>query len=260
MFKEESMFDLTGKVAVITGSSRGIGRAIAEQMALHGAKVVISSRKADVCEKVAGDINELVKNGSGEAAPIPCNISYKNDLQNLVDQTLRRFGKIDILVCNAAVNVHFGSLSKISDEAFDKTMNSNVRSSHWLCQMVLPGMVEREDGAIIIVASIGALRGSTVLGAYGMTKAADLALVRNLALEYGPKNIRVNAIAPAVVRTEFSRAFWENEKLLKERTAGTPLRRIGEPEECAGAAVFLASKAASFITGQVIVIDGGVTA
>jgi NAD(P)-dependent dehydrogenase (short-subunit alcohol dehydrogenase family) len=254
------MFDLTGKVALITGSSRGIGKAIAEQMAIHGAKVVVSSRKADACDRLTDAINQMVKDGDGEAAAIPCNIASKEELQNLVDRTIDRFGQIDILVCNAAVNVYYGSISGISDEAFDKIMNCNVKSNHWLTQMALPGMIERKDGVIIIVASIGAMRGSIVLGTYGMTKAADLALVRNLAHEYGPMNIRANAIAPGLIRTDFSRALWENEEFLKKRTADSPLRRIGEPEEVAGAAIFLASKAGAFTTGQTIVIDGGVTA
>jgi NAD(P)-dependent dehydrogenase (short-subunit alcohol dehydrogenase family) len=253
------MFDLTGKVAVITGSSRGIGKSIAEQMALHGANVVISSRKFDACNKVSEAINERVKDRGGEAIAISCNISHKSDLQNLVNRSISHFGKIDILVCNAAVNVYYGPLSGISDEAFDKIMNCNVKSNHWLCQMVLPGMVEREDGVIIIVSSIGGLRGSTVLGTYGMTKAADMALVRNLALEYGRKNIRVNAIAPGLIRTDFSRALWEDEEFLKKRVVDSPLNRIGEPDEVAGIAVYFASKAGSFTTGQTVNIDGGVT-
>lgn len=253
------MFDLTGKVALITGSTRGIGKAIAEQMALHGAKVVVSSRKATACEEVADQINKMVKNGAGEAGAIPCNISHKEELQDLVKQTLNRFGKIDILVCNAAVNVYFGPLEGISDEAFDKTMNTNVKSNHWLCQMVLPGMAERREGVIIVISSISALRGSSILGTYAITKAAEIALMRNIAVEYGPKNIRANAIAPGLIKTDFSRALWENEEFLKERVATTPLRRIGESKDIAGAAVFLASEAGSFMTGQTLVIDGGVT-
>ncbi len=254
------MFDLTGKVALITGSTRGIGKAIAEQMALHGAKVVVSSRKATACEEVADQINKMAKNGAGEAGAIPCNISHKEELQDLVKQTLNRFGKIDILVCNAAVNVYFGPLEGISDEAFDKTMNTNVKSNHWLCQMVLPGMAERREGVIIVISSISALRGSSMLGTYSITKAAEIALMRNIAVEYGPKNIRANAIAPGLIKTDFSRALWENEEFLKERVARTPLRRIGESKDIAGAAVFLASEAGSFMTGQTLVIDGGVTA
>jgi NAD(P)-dependent dehydrogenase (short-subunit alcohol dehydrogenase family) len=253
------MFDLTGKVAIITGSSRGIGKSIAEQMAFYGAKVVISSRKADACDNVVEEINENLKDRSGEAVAIPCNISHKSELQNIVDQTISHFGKIDILVCNAALSIHYGSLSGISDDAFDKMMNCNIKSNHWLCHMVLPGMVEREDGVIIIVSSIGGLQGSAELGMYGMTKAADMALVRNLAVEYGPKNIRVNAIAPGLIRTDFSRAFLEDKEKLGKRLANTPLRRIGEPDEVAGLAVYLASKAGGFTTGQTFIIDGGVT-
>lgn len=254
------MFDLEGKVALITGSTRGIGKAIAEQMARHGAKVVVSSRKAAGCDQVAEEINRAVKNGRGEATGIPCNISDKDQLQNLVSQALQRFRKIDILVCNAAVNVYVGSLAEIPDEAFDKTINTNVKSNHWLCQMVLPEMAERREGVIIVISSISALRGTGVLGAYGITKAAELALVRNIAVEYGPKNVRANAIAPGLIKTDFSRALWENEEFLKQRLANTPLRRIGDPTDIAGAAVFLASEAGSFMTGQTLVIDGGVTA
>jgi NAD(P)-dependent dehydrogenase (short-subunit alcohol dehydrogenase family) len=253
------MFDLSEKVALITGSTRGIGKAVAERMAFHGAKVVISSRKADACGAVAEAINRSVGGGKGEAAAIPCNITHKEQLKNLVDRTVERFGRIDILVCNAAVNVFYGSMGAIPDEAFDKTLSANVKSNHWLCQMVIPGMVERGGGVIIVVSSIGGLRGSEVLGTYGITKAADMALVRNIAVEYGPKNIRANTIAPGLIRTDFSRALWENEKFCAPRVAVTPLRRIGEPEEVAGAAVFLASDASSFMTGQTLVIDGGVT-
>jgi NAD(P)-dependent dehydrogenase (short-subunit alcohol dehydrogenase family) len=257
---EVNMFDLSGKVGVITGSTRGIGRAIAEQMALHGAKIVVSGRDGGVCEKVADEINEMVRKGAGEAAAVPCNISRKDQLKNLVDQALLRHGRIDILVCNAAVNVYFGPSAGIPDEIFDKTLHANVRSNHWLCQMVLPGMVERKQGVIIMVSSISALRGSSVLGTYGITKAAEIAMVRNIAVEYGPKNIRANAILPGLIQTDFSRALWENEEFLRERIKATPLRRIGEPNDIAGAAVFLASDAGSFMTGQTLVIDGGVTA
>ncbi|MBW2283218.1 MAG: SDR family oxidoreductase [Deltaproteobacteria bacterium] len=228
------MFDLTDKVAVITGSTRGIGRAIARQMAVHGAKVVISSRKADACAAAAEEINRDVASGTGEAAAIPCNITHREQLQNLVDRSVERFGRIDILVCNAAVNVFYGSMGAIPDDAFDKTLTANVKSNHWLCQMALPGMVERGEGAIIVISSIGAV-------------------------EYGPKNIRANTIAPGLIRTDFSRALWENDEFCKPRIAVTPLRRIGEPEEIAGAAVFLASDAGSFMTGQTLVVDGGVT-
>jgi NAD(P)-dependent dehydrogenase (short-subunit alcohol dehydrogenase family) len=247
------------KVAVITGSTRGIGKAIAEQMALHGAKVVVSSRNAPACEAVSKEINDMVRGGSGEAAAIPCNISHEDQMKNLVSRTLDRFGHIDIAVCNAAVNAHFGPLTDISDKAFDKTINSNVKSSIWLCRLVLPGMVEREEGVIIAISSISAFRGTDVIGAYGISKAAEIALIRNIAFEYGPKNIRANAIAPGLVKTDFSRALWQDQEFLNKRLSITPLRRIGRPEEIAGAAVFLASDAGRFMTGQTLIIDGGVT-
>ncbi len=215
------MFDLTGKSAIITGSSKGIGKSIALQMALHGAKVVVSSRKADVCEETAK--------------------------------------KIDILVCNAATNPFFGSLLDIPEEAFDKVMNNNIKSNHLLCNMVLPEMIERKDGSIIIVSSVGGLKGSAVLGAYDISKAADIMLVKNLAIEHGPHNVRTNAIAPGLFRTDFARALWENPEILKQSTATCPLRRIGEPEEIGGAAVFLCSSAGSFVNGHTLVIDGGST-
>jgi len=252
-----SLFDLDGKVAVITGSSRGIGRAIAERMAEQGAKVVISSRKAGPCEEVAGAINAA--RGEGKAIAVPANISSKADLQHLVDATMAAFGHIDILVCNAASNPYYGPMSGIEDDQFRKILENNVIANHWLVQMVVPQMVERKDGSIIIVSSIGGLRGSPVIGAYNISKAADFQLARNLAVEYGPHNVRVNCIAPGLIRTDFARALWENPETLQRATSTTPLRRIGEPDEIAGTAVYLGSRAGSFITGQAIVVDGGVT-
>jgi NAD(P)-dependent dehydrogenase (short-subunit alcohol dehydrogenase family) len=252
-----SLFDLSGKVAVITGSSRGIGRAIAERMAEQGAKVVISSRKVQACEEVADAINAA--HGAGTAIAIPANISSKDDLQQLVDATNKAFGKIDVLVCNAASNPYYGPLAGIQDDQFRKILENNVIANHWLIQMVVPQMVERKDGAIVIVSSIGGLRGSPVIGAYNISKAADMQLARNLAVEYGPHNVRVNCIAPGLIKTDFARALWEDPERLRHSTANAPLRRIGEPDEIAGTAVFLASQAGSFITGQSIVVDGGVT-
>ncbi|MGE0525027.1 MAG: SDR family NAD(P)-dependent oxidoreductase [Variibacter sp.] len=248
-------FHLTGKVAVVTGSSRGIGRAIAETMASLGAKVVISSRKAEACEEVAKAINAK----GGEAAIIPCNISRKADVETLVAKTRETFGRIDILVCNAAVNPVYGPLANLPDEAFDKVMGSNVKSNLWLCNLVIPEMAARGDGVVVIISSIAGIRGTGVLGAYGISKAADFALARNLAVEWGPKNVRVNCIAPGLVKTDFAKALWEDPDNLATRNAQTPLRRIGEPHEIGPVAAFLASPAASFITGQVIVADGGVT-
>ena len=252
-----SLFDLSGKVAVITGSSRGIGRAIAERLAEHGAKIVVSSRKAEACKDVAEAINK--KHGKDRAIVVPANISSKDDLKNLVEETNRTFGKIDILVCNAAANPYFGPLGGIQDDQFRKILDNNILSNHWLAQLVSPQMIERRDGSIIIVSSIGGLRGSPVLGAYCISKAADFQLARNLAVEYGPHNVRVNCIAPGLIKTDFARALWEDKARLKAREEQTPLRRIGEPDEVAGAAVFLASAAGSFVTGQNIVVDGGVT-
>jgi len=254
-----SLFDLTGKVALITGSSKGIGRAIAEELARHGAQVVISSRKAEACQAVVDSINKEMHGKSGGAVSIPANISHKEELQQLVDATLRQLGKIDILVCNAAVNPYFGPMSGLPDSAFDKILDVNIKSNHWLVQMVAPKMATRRDGVIIVVSSVGGLRGSKELGAYCIAKAADVQLVRNLAVELGPDNIRVNAISPGLIRTDFARALWENPEILAKRTEVDPLRRIGEPHEVAGAAVFLASRAGAFTTGQNFVIDGGST-
>jgi NAD(P)-dependent dehydrogenase (short-subunit alcohol dehydrogenase family) len=250
------LFDLTGKVAVITGSSRGIGRAIAERMAEQGAKVVISSRKAGPCEEVAAGINEK---RPGHAIAVPANISSKEDLQRLVDETRKAFGKIDICVCNAASNPYYGSQLDITDDAFGKILSNNIVANNWLISMVVPEMRERKDGSIIIVSSIGGLRGSTVIGAYCISKAADMQLARNLAQELGPSGIRVNCIAPGLVKTDFARALWDTPEGEKRASSGTPLRRLGEPDDIAGAAVFLASKAGSWMTGQTIVIDGGST-
>ena len=252
-----SLFDLTGKVAVITGSSKGIGKAIAERMAEAGARVVISSRKAEPCADVAASINERF--GEGRAISIPANISSKDDLQNLIAETNANFGRIDILVCNAASNPYYGPLAGITDDQFRKILENNVIANHWLIGFVAPQMIERKDGAIIIVSSIGGLRGSSVIGAYNISKAADFQLARNLAVEYGPHNVRVNCIAPGLIQTDFAKALWEDEAMLKLRTTSTPLRRIGKPDEIAGAAIFLASQAGSFVTGQSIVVDGGVT-
>ena len=250
-----SPFELKGKVAIVTGSSRGIGRAAAEAMAELGAKVVISSRKIEPCEEVA----RAIRDKGGEAIVIPCNIGRRNEVEALIAQTEKQLGPIDILVCNAAVNPYFGPLAEIPDEAFDKIMSSNVKSNLWLCNLAIPGMAKRGSGAVIIVSSIAALRGSLMLGAYGISKAADLGLTRNLALEWGSRNIRVNCVAPGLIKTDFARALWENPDALAYRNERTPLRRIGTPEEVGGVIAFLASPAAGFITGEVLVVDGGVT-
>ena len=253
---EGTLFDLTGKVAVITGSSRGIGKAIAERMAQHGAKVTISSRKAGPCEEVAAEINARYP---GAAIAVPANISSKEDLQRLVDETRKAIGKVDIVVCNAASNPYYGPMAGIEDDQFRKILENNVIANHWLINMCIPEMKERGAGSVIIVSSIGGLRGSPVIGAYNVSKAADFQLARNLAHEYGPHGIRVNCIAPGLVKTDFAKALWSNPETLRRATDPVPLRRIGEPDEIAGAAVYLASDAGSFMTGQALVVDGGAT-
>lgn len=252
-----NLFSLEGQVAIITGSSRGIGRAIALRMAEHGAKVVVSSRKVAACEEVVKTIQD--KYGKDRAIAIAANISSKDNLANLVAETERHWGQVNVLVCNAASNPYYGPQAGIADEQFRKILDNNIVANHWLINLVAPQMIQRKAGSIIIVSSIGGLRGSPVIGAYCISKAADMQLARNLAVEYGPHNVRVNCIAPGLIKTDFARALWEDEAMLKERMVTTPLRRIGEPDEIAGAAVFLASQAGSYVTGQSLVVDGGVT-
>jgi NAD(P)-dependent dehydrogenase (short-subunit alcohol dehydrogenase family) len=248
-----SLFDLTGQIALVTGATRGIGKSIAEELGKAGAKVAICSRKADACAAAEA---ELAASGIDVLAR-PCNVSRKEELQALVDATRARWGRIDIVVANAATNPYYGPLTEIADEALDKIFVNNLKSVLWLAGMTLPAM--KEGGAFILVGSIGGIIANTVIGAYGMSKAAGHHLVRNLAAEWGPKNVRVNAIAPGLIKTEFARALWEDPKRAQERVLNTPLRRLGEPRDIGGIAVFLASPAAAFITGQCIVADGGVT-
>lgn len=250
-----SLFDLTGKVALVTGSTRGIGKSIAEELARAGCKVVVSSRKADACEAVRA---EFEKQGFQVLAK-PCNVSRREELQALYDATVAKWGRVDIAIANAAVNPYYGPLASLPDEAFDKVFLNNVKSVLWLANITIPAMAERGGGSFITVGSIGGIKANTVIGAYGMSKAADHHLVRNLAAEWGPRNVRVNAIAPGLIKTDFAKALWEDEKRRREREESTPLRRLGVPRDIGGIAVFLASEAAAFVTGQVIVADGGVT-
>ena len=249
----QSLFDLKGKIALVTGATRGIGKSIAEELARAGAKVAICSRKAEACEQTEQELRGL----GLDVFAKPCNVSRKDDLQALVDTTREKWGAVDIVVANAATNPYYGPITGISDDAFDKILANNVKSVLWLAAMTLPGM--KNGGSFIVVGSIGGIIANTVIGAYGMSKAAGHHLVRNLAAEWGPKGIRVNAIAPGLIKTEFARALWEDEKRAAERIAVTPLKRLGEPRDIGGIAVFLASPAAAFITGQCIVADGGVT-
>ncbi len=251
----KSLFDLQGKVALVTGSTKGIGRSIAEELARAGAKIAVSSRKAEACEAVRAAFEQQ----GFEVLAQPCNVSRRADLQSLVDATVARWGRIDIVVANAAANPYYGPLHAIPDEAFDKVFLNNVKSVLWLAGITIPGMAERGGGSFITVGSIGGIIANTVIGAYGISKAADHHLVRNLAAEWGPMNVRVNAIAPGLIKTDFARALWEDDQRREGRIAVTPLRRLGAPRDIGGIAVFLASEAAAFITGQVIVADGGVT-
>ena len=249
-----NLFDLTGKTAIITGSTKGIGKAIAEHYALHGANVVISSRTVEACDAVAAQINER---GQGKAIPLPASISSKASLEDMIGKARDAFGAIDILVANAASNPYYGPAGGITDEQFRKILDNNILSNHWLAQMVLPEMIERKDGAIIIVSSIGGLKGSDMIGAYCVSKAADMQLARNYAVEYGRHNIRTKCIAPGLIRTDMARALWENEAAEQRFNTSHPMRRMGLPEDLAGAAVFLGSRAGAYVNGQTIIVDGG---
>ena len=250
-----SLFNLINKSFLITGSSKGIGKSIAFHAAKHGAKVIISSRKIDACKETANEINEQI--GSEVAFPIQGNIAHEEQLKNLVDETNALFGKIDVLICNAATNPFMGSMHDIPSEAFDKIMHNNIKANHILTNLVTPQMIERKDGVIIIISSVGGTRGSNLIGTYALSKAADIQMVKNIAVEYGHYNIRANSIAPGLIKTDFARGLWENPDILKAYTTNVPMGRIGESDEIAGAAIMLASDAGTYINGQTIIIDGG---
>ena len=252
-----SLFNLNNKSILITGSSRGIGKSIARHCAIHGANVIISSRKLNICEQTSDEINNEV--GKELAHPIAASISDENQLNELVKKTREKLGKIDVLVCNAATNPFMGSMLDMPNDKFDKVMNNNIKSNQILCNLVLPEMIDKEDGSIIIISSIAAIKGSAILGAYNISKAADVMIVKNIAAEFGHKNIRANSIAPGLIKTDFAKALWENPDILKTVLGTTPMQRIGEPDEIAGVAVMLASEAGNYINGQTIVVDGGTT-
>ena len=249
------LFDLTGKVALLTGASKGMGRAMAEALAVHGAHVMLSSRKLDQCEIAAAAINERC--GEVRAHAFACNAGYKEQLQALVDATHERLGPVDVVIGNAGVNPAYGPMSAISDDAFDKIMSTNVKANHWLVQMVAPDMIERGSGSIMITSSIGAFAPSLTLGTYNISKLAVIALVRNLAAELGPHGVRANAICPGLIRTDFAEALWNNPEAEANARKNIPLRRLGEADDLQGLAVYLASDASTYMTGQALTVCGG---
>jgi NAD(P)-dependent dehydrogenase (short-subunit alcohol dehydrogenase family) len=250
---QPGLFDLSGKVALITGSTRGIGLAIAEEMARAGAEVVISSNEIEACSATATRLRDAGLKASG----MPCDVASHEALERLVADVLRRYGRIDVLVCNAGIQPPHGPLHERSDADWDATMTVNLRSMLWLTSLVIPQMAARGAGSVILMASISALRGNRAIGLYALSKAACAQLARNLAVEWGPSNVRVNSISPGLIATDFSRSLMANPEALKRRVALTPLRRVGEPVEVAGVAVMLAARAGAFVTGQNLVIDGG---
>ena len=252
-----SLFNLKNKSFLITGSSKGIGKSIAFHAADHGAQVIISSRKIDACKETANEINEHC--GAEVAFPIQANIAHEQELNDLVAQTNKLLGKIDVLICNAATNPFMGSMADIPSDAFDKVMNNNIKANHILTNLVTPQMIDRKDGVIIIISSVGGTIGSNLIGTYNISKAADIQMVKNIAVEYGHNNIRANTVAPGLIRTDFARGLWENPVIHDQYTKTHPMRRIGEPDEVAGAVIMLASDAGKYINGQTIIVDGGAT-
>jgi len=250
-----SLFDLSGKVALLTGASKGMGQQMATALAEQGATVVISARKQDRLDEAAAEINAAV--GAERAIPVACNVGYKDQLAALVETARAKAGPIDIVVGNAGVNPYYGPTSEIPDEAYEKTMKANVQSNLWLAQLVAPDMAAKGKGAMMFTSSVGAFKPSLTLGTYGMSKLALIGLVRNLAAEFGPKGIRVNAICPGLIRTDFARELWDKPEVEAKITAEIPLRRLGNPEDFKGLAVFLASDASQYMTGQALTVCGG---
>ena len=246
----KNLFDLSGKTALITGSTSGMGKAIAEAMGLHGAKVIISSNDEVACQEV---LQEFLTKGINVQA-IPCDVSKKEEINNLVEKA----DKIDILASCVGIGT-VGSFLETSTESFTKTMQINLQAAIYLTKRILPHMIAQKDGAIIYLASIASVRGNKNLGLYGISKAGLAQLARNLAVEFGPQNIRANVISPGMINTPFSESLIANNEFMEKRMALTPLRRVGTVEEIAGIAVMLASKAGGFITGQNIIVDGGTT-
>ena len=248
-------FDLQGQTALITGGSRGIGRAIALQLSEAGANVIVNGRSAEACDAI---VSEILRKG-GQAKALPFNISKPEDVADLASQSIAAFGKVDVFVGNAAANPYHGPVLDVGMDAFDKIISTNIKANLLLCKALIPPMAKRRHGSVIFITSVAGIQASDGLGIYGMSKAAETSLTRNLAAEHGPDNIRVNCIAPGLIRTDFARSLWEDPARLAETEKNYPLRRIGEPDEIAGTALWLASPAGAFVTGQTIVVDGGVS-
>ncbi|WP_439487104.1 SDR family NAD(P)-dependent oxidoreductase [Blastomonas fulva] len=250
-----SLFSLEGKTALVTGASRGIGLATARMFSEAGAHVVLSSNETEECERIVAEWSAAGRPAVG----IGCDVTQKAEIERLVDQSVAALGRIDILMCNAGAAPHFGPLAEASDEDYDVTMTVNLRHSIWLTNLVAPQMAAQGSGSIVLMSSIAALRGAHRIGLYSMAKSAILQLARNLALEWGGANVRANSIAPGLIQTNFASGILDNPAVLDTRLKATPLGRLGQADEIAATALFLASPAASFITGQNIVVDGGQT-
>jgi NAD(P)-dependent dehydrogenase (short-subunit alcohol dehydrogenase family) len=248
---------MSGRVAVITGSSRGLGKASAIAMAAQGAKVVISGRKAEQCEATAAQINANPGSATGGAIAVACNISRKEELRNLVDSAISAFGKVDVVMCNAAIHPWMGSVTQVPDDTFEKFLRANVQSAVWLSQMTVPQMAERGWGRFIVVSSLSGLFGDRSTQAYGITKAATIQLARGLAAEFASRGVSANTIVPGTYETDMAKPILEDVEWMRIHNQRCPSRRPGRPEEIAGLAVLLASNAASYINGQAICADGG---
>jgi NAD(P)-dependent dehydrogenase (short-subunit alcohol dehydrogenase family) len=247
------LFDLSGKAALVTGATRGIGRSIAEELGRAGARVVVSSESHAECAQSAIQL----QNEDIDAHGIGCDLAVEGQVDALVRGAHEAMGQIDVLVCNAGVAPHWGPIATSSAQDWDLTMTVNLRSVLRLTALVIPGMASRRDGAVVLMSSIAGLRGNRSIGLYAVSKAAVAQLARNLAVEWGPSNVRVNAISPGVIDTEFAKPLLDDPAAITRRIALTPLRRVGEPREVAGIVVMLASAAGAFVTGQNIVVDGG---
>jgi NAD(P)-dependent dehydrogenase (short-subunit alcohol dehydrogenase family) len=247
---------LAGKTALVTGGGRGIGKAIAQRFAEAGASVVIASRKLDVLQATARELSSL----PGRVHPIACHVGRLDQLEHLVAETVATFGPIHILVNNSGTNIGQGPSLNLTDEALLKTFEINLLAAHRLCRLIVPSMIERGAGSVINIASIAGLRPQFESLAYSTSKAALIMATRLWAIEWGPRGVRVNAICPGLVETDFSQFFWKNESFMQDLRAHQPIPRIGRPDEISWLALYLASDESQWTTGQTFTIDGGATA